>query len=775
MTGLAADTLLADRYRLLSLLGEGGMGQVWEALDEVEGVVIALKLLSPELIANPTYVQLLRTEFERAQALRHPNIVRTFILSEADDRCFFTMEYLAGGSLRQYIGQDWQFIVETVLPLTDALEYAHRGGVVHRDLKPGNVLLDEAGHPKLVDFGLAAGLEDERATALRGGGSLPVMSPQQIRGEPPAVADDIYAFGSLLYELLSGVPLYPPDAAADTVLREAPVPLSEVAQGKGIPRRLEHLITAMLREQPTGRPPGMAAVRAALRELLADMPGAPVTAADGSQGEQQIRPVTRKRRGDTGVHDSGRPGEAGRNRVLYAALGTLALVLLAVIFLLPAIVEERQQQQSPQLTVDEAPEEAQTESEETGETGRRDVADEALADVLQLQEQLQKQGVTAWAEEEWTAIQGETAAADEAYKSRQYAEATELYRRVHLKMQALAGEVDEALALTLQSGAAALEAGEQVAALEQFDVALQIDPDNSAAQAGRNRAQGLDKVLAQMDVALAHEANGRWDSAATAFAAVLELDARWQPAIEGRSRAQAAMADIRYQQAMAAGYEALSSGDYAAARVAFNTAVKAQPGDPNAAAALSEVASRQRLGEIVALNNQGEELQVSERWAEAVVVYERILELDSGVAEAGRQLATARSRAELDTRLQGLLENPDALADDGAWQSASAQLDVARQVQPAGPRLTGQVTALAELLRVARIPVPVQFVSDGFTEVVLYRVGRLGNFATREVELKPGVYTAVGTRPGYRDVRVSFRVAADAAMQPVAVSCEDPI
>ena len=157
------------------------------------------------------------------------------------------------------------------------------------------------------------------------------------------------------------------------------------------------------------------------------------------------------------------------------------------------------------------------------------------------------------------------------------------------------------------------------------------------------------------------------------------------------------------------------------------------------------------------------------------MVYQDILKIDPDLQFAKEGLATARTRAATHARLQALIDDPDNLSDDANMQSATRLLlDIAR-IEPMGPRLEDQKNELNRLLKRAATPLRVQLVSDNQTEVSVFKVGRFGNFDTRELELRPGNYVAVGIRPGYRDVRVEFRVAPEIDMQPVVVQCEEAI
>lgn len=782
MAELSEGLSLGARFRLVGLLGTGGMGEVWQAHDLQQNRQVALKILRAELADQQGFIDLLKAECDALLGLVHPNIVRVYAFHDDGGHQFISMELVEGRSLKQLRGRGWDEIVQAILPLIDALEYSHRAGIVHRDIKPGNVILDATGQPRLMDFGVASLLDADGDRQLRTGGSLPAMSPQQLAGERPSVSDDVYAFGSLLYDLISGAPLFTPDISELRVRNAEPPSLAEKVK-IAIPDSLDRLIAAMLDKQPERRPPGMGAVRAALEELLADRdadeaPDAEQIAAGG------IRPVTRRRNLSEApqsyqsrpLADSAQTG--GPGRFVYAGLALLAIILVAVLFVLPNVVDNnggvvpvRQEEAAPAVAPPSPAEEAVTDAER----GSRELADQALADVLELTDTLESLAVEVWGGKGWQAARELVSAGDEAYKDRLYGTATESYRQGLLLMQPLESRSAEVLQSALADGLAALEDGNQLLALERFDLALSIDANNSAAQAGRERALQLDKVLALMERASAYEFESELQAALQSYEEVLALDPQWNAAQEGKARVTAAIAGNSYQSAMSQGYAALAAKDYAQARISFNAALAARPGDANARAAIAQLDGEQKLARILSLSAEAERYAAQENWTEAAASYEAVLKIDANVLAAARGLEDSRQRIELDNRLRGAIASPDRLADDEVWQGARRLLDYAQQIDPAGPLLTGQISELDRLLQRARVRVEVRFESDSETDVVIYKVGKLGRFQATTLELKPGSYTAVGVRSGYRDVRRSFRVAPETVMQPIDIRCEDPI
>jgi serine/threonine protein kinase len=248
---------------LLRRLGKGGMGEAWLARDAQRGCDVVAKLVPAG--AAPAEVALLRREARLVRKLDHPRIVPVYGFRDGPSASVVTLRYMPGGDAGQLRGAPVARIVAVARDVADALDYLHRFGVVHRDVKLSNVLLDAEGRGHLADFGiasLAAGEED--GLLLRGGGSRASMSPQQRAGAPPEPADDLYALGVLLHELLAAGP----ESGGDGALPKLPPEL---------PVRLRGLANALVAESPAWRPRSAAAVRDELDAVVAELrPLAPV-------------------------------------------------------------------------------------------------------------------------------------------------------------------------------------------------------------------------------------------------------------------------------------------------------------------------------------------------------------------------------------------------------------------------------------------------------------------------------------------------------------------
>jgi len=289
-------------YQITEKLGEGGMGVVYKARDTHLDRFVAIKTLPPERVADPERKRRFIQEAKAASALNHPNIITIHDIDQADGVDYIAMEYVAGKTLDELIprkGMRLSLALKYAVQIADALARAHGAGIIHRDLKPSNVMVDEHGLVKVLDFGLAklteaAGPEAETAATRTGAGTVlgtaAYMSPEQAEGKHIDARSDIFSFGSMLYEMLTGQRAFRGDTRASTIasiLREDPKPISQVAEG--LPREVERIVKRCLRKDPEHRFHHMEDLRVALEELKEESDSGALETADG------VKPKPRRR------------------------------------------------------------------------------------------------------------------------------------------------------------------------------------------------------------------------------------------------------------------------------------------------------------------------------------------------------------------------------------------------------------------------------------------------------------------------------------------------
>ena len=259
MSRIQTDTLLGGRYRLLERLAVGGMGSVWDAEDTVLHRRVAVKTLVEALAADPTFVERFRREARAAAGLSHPDVASVFDYGEDGDTPYIVMERLRGRTLAERLTHgplDLRDAVAIVKDAASALDAAHAAGIVHRDVKPGNIMLTADGGVKVMDFGIAAAASEATLTGTGSTmGTASYLSPEQAQGERATAASDIYSLGAVLFEMLAGRPPFSaetPVAVAAAHVHQAPPDLRSVAPG--VPQHVAAACAKALSKAPAARP-----------------------------------------------------------------------------------------------------------------------------------------------------------------------------------------------------------------------------------------------------------------------------------------------------------------------------------------------------------------------------------------------------------------------------------------------------------------------------------------------------------------------------------------
>jgi len=227
---LTTGSTFAGRYQIIEELGKGGMGKVYKALDKEVNEKIALKLIKPEIAADKKTIERFRNELKFARRIGHKNVCRMYDLNKEEGTYYITMEYVSGEDLKSFIRRSKQLTTATTISIAiqtcEGLAEAHRLGVVHRDLKPQNIMIDKEGNARIMDFGIARSLEEEGFTAAGVMiGTPEYMSPEQVEGKETDQRSDIYSLGVILYEMVTGRVPFEGDTALSIAMkhkREAP-------------------------------------------------------------------------------------------------------------------------------------------------------------------------------------------------------------------------------------------------------------------------------------------------------------------------------------------------------------------------------------------------------------------------------------------------------------------------------------------------------------------------------------------------------------------------
>jgi serine/threonine-protein kinase len=276
------NTLFDGRYRILRKLGTGGMANVYLAEDEVLGRRVAIKILNDRHAGDDQFVERFRREAKNAASLSHPNIVSIYDRGEAEGTYYIAMEYLDGRSLKELIvargPAPIHLAVEYARQILAAIRFAHRHGIVHRDIKPHNVLVDAEGRLKVTDFGIARAGASQMTEAGSIIGTAQYLSPEQAKGAPVDQTSDLYSVGVVLYELLTGVVPFSGETPVEIAMKHlSTVPPPPSAKRKDVPRDLDLVVMRALAKDPAERYQSAEEMDADLRRISRGTAISPVT------------------------------------------------------------------------------------------------------------------------------------------------------------------------------------------------------------------------------------------------------------------------------------------------------------------------------------------------------------------------------------------------------------------------------------------------------------------------------------------------------------------
>jgi eukaryotic-like serine/threonine-protein kinase len=843
-----ADTApaLKARYVLHERLGTGGQGEVWRAQDRERGTDIALKILHPAPARSAAAWETLVHEHDSASRLDHPFILKVYPPERENTTFLLPMELAAGGDLKRLRGASYLAVVPVLIEVAQALEHAHERGVIHRDLKPGNVLFDARGRVKLADFGVSGQAVDPGSDAMIRGLSPFTASPEQLRGEPPAPADDIYGLGALAYELLSRYPPHYPNFDARRVQQEAVPPLVPAQQ---IPPQLEALVTRMLAKDARDRPASMREViddleaalndtltfdfdtaeppheegdlsptipppgappstrgpavaspaalspppavaqpapqRAPLPSAVAEAPPAatppavarapaePAPATPASAVPASSRPASAalaSSRPASAAPASAAPGPAtsspaapapaargpgevdgpalweelrqthlpqhqlepmrsGATRILLVLGAVVAAAGVAIFFFLPRVLDIPAVRLSA-ITASDTP----SSHPRGGGIGSAALPDATMAKLAadrvafgRRLAALEARGAGSWGGADFAMARTRAAESQGAQDAGSLKLAQQRLAQGSQLLDAVERAAPAVLAAQLAAADRALAAGQQAAAAQAYTQALALDPNNALARAGL-------------------------------------------------AKASAAAGDDAYARVAGEGFAALGAGRLDEARAAFERARVLRPNGAEAVEGLRRVeAAGGGSKSVAAARAHAADLESQERWEDALRVYNSLLRQDRTLVFAQQGKARAEARIELDEGLQDLIDRPDLFDSAQVRNQASALLQQAVLEPSPGPVLSAQIARITSLLPEADKPVRLSLESDSLTQVAIPNVGTFGSFSRLDIELKPGHYTVIGTRQGYRDVRHEFTVNPGQGNQTINITCSEPI
>jgi serine/threonine-protein kinase len=345
MTEVAGNTLVDGRYRILRRIGSGGMADVYCAEDSHLGRQVAIKVLHRRFAQDQEFVERFRREAKSAAGLNHPNVVGVFDRGEHEGTYYIAMEFLTGRTLKDIVTAEAPIAQERVIDLglqiLQAAGFAHRHGVIHRDFKPHNVIVDDLGHAKVTDFGIARAGASEMTETGSIMGTAQYLSPEQAQGHAVTATSDIYSIGVMLYEMLAGRLPFEGDSAVAVALKHLSEPPPPISQWRpDVHPALEAVVMAALAKDPAHRWQSAEDLAAGLEGARAQLEASP----DGGQNTAAFAPIVLPAGDETAPTQLAattapaavvtEPDEERERRWWWYGIGLLALALLGVLLYL---------------------------------------------------------------------------------------------------------------------------------------------------------------------------------------------------------------------------------------------------------------------------------------------------------------------------------------------------------------------------------------------------------------------------------------------------------
>jgi hypothetical protein len=470
------------------------------------------------------------------------------------------------------------------------------------------------------------------------------------------------------------------------------------------------------------------------------------------------------------------PHESRLKRRALIAFIVLALIAVSVVVFLPG--RHSPERRQARVTPETKPVQPHTINKEESSLKAAE-AQELLNRTLEIKARLDSEGVKIWGAgplvTSYDEAMGLLADANKNFDGRLFARAASGYQETITALEQLEASRPERLQRSLQAGASALDQLDASLAKQQFEIALAADPDNDEARLGLQRAENLPQVLEYIEQGRAHEESGSLDNAKQRYESACALDQECKAAQEHLRRINALIEERDFQHAFSEAMSAFALNNLAQARQALNSAKQFRPDTEEVRDLDRQIKNAERSAELQRLARQAAGYEQAEQWDTALNLYIQALKIDANAGFAQQGKVRAEKLAQVSREVQGYLSNPGELQAREHRDHARNLCDTAIALRDPVPTLKSSAEKLRRMVDLYNRPVPIILRSDDMTDVMIYRVGRFGNFLEHSLRLTPGRYKARGTRSGYRDVIIEFSVPTDSTGMTVEISCKELI
>ncbi len=402
-------------------------------------------------------------------------------------------------------------------------------------------------------------------------------------------------------------------------------------------------------------------------------------------------------------------------------------------------------------------------------------AENRLADFLQIKKSIDEIGAQDWGGELYTTLDRLNQEADALFINKEYQFAAAKYIEAGEYGRQLFNQADQVFQQLVADGFLALAEDHAEIARDKFAMAVKIRPNDERARRGAQRAENAATVIQLRASGKRHETDGNLALAYADYQEAVRLDPESAKAQEALKRVKGRIAEQQFKQLMSEGLTAYHQQQYQQARQLLLKARKYRPDSKEVQDALIQVDDAMRLARIRSLEKSALLAEKNEDWSKALKLYTDVLKIDGSIKSAVEGKQRSQQRIQLNKRIDFYLQKPDTLASDHYLAKAISLLNTAEQIKPKGPKYQSHLSRFQQLVAEAQVPVKVHIESDNQTEISVYKVGNLGRFDVRELTLRPGIYTVIGARDGFKDVRQELKITSKQQFMRIRIVCSEPI
>ncbi len=455
------------------------------------------------------------------------------------------------------------------------------------------------------------------------------------------------------------------------------------------------------------------------------------------------------------------------------------ILAISVIFILPQLPVQKLFDDSSESLIEADNSNEISQSRIAEKTKYRKDAQLVLEKIVDIRDLLKSKSIEKWNAEKFNIALENISIGDDLYREGEYLRSIKQYREALDQLNNLKEDAAKIIESTIISANNNIEKLDSELTVEQtinsINLAFAIDKNNESIKLLKERSLKLPDLFNKVMQSDQFISEQKYEDAFSVLSEAIMLDPYRKKTKTSMENLNKQIKEKTFIEFMSEGFEAMDQNNFSSARKVFNEALKTYPERPDVYDALNQLESRESSFQIKERIKNAEANESLENWSEAKKEYEALLESDNSLVSLKARLINVRIRAELDEQLENMINNPLTLRSDELYHKAKKLLKTAQGINQRGAKLEKQIESVSKIIVQARNPIPVNFFSDNKTKVTILKVGSLGLFEKRTIELVPGKYVALGQRVGFRDVRLDFAIEPNEVDKNISIMCVESI